>query len=93
MSTEWGKRKAWRLLLAMDDGDWAASVNSVMSRIDPQGPMTKFFIMYDDDDVPLYVGVAEEGADFEPLDDYGMPNAGCTTIRYWNPEFNRLDTI
>ena len=40
------------------------------------------FRMYDDDGELYYEGVmSEECEGFEPLDDYGMPNAGCTEIR------------
>lgn len=41
------------------------------------------FRMKDDDGVLYYEGVI--GGDhygFEPLEDFGMPNAGCTTIEY-----------
>lgn len=44
------------------------------------------FKMYDDDDELYYSGVAVLGDDesgFEPLDDFGMPNAGCTRIDYF----------
>jgi len=30
------------------------------------------------------MGVCEEG--FEPLDDFGTPAAGCTSIKYKNPK-------
>jgi hypothetical protein len=41
------------------------------------------FKMYDDDDVLYYEGfMIENGGEelFNPLDDFGMPNAGCTRI-------------
>jgi hypothetical protein len=45
--------------------------------------LTKTFRMYDDDGNLYYEGRSmEEG--FEPLDDFGMPNAGCTRIDYKN---------
>ena len=37
--------------------------------------------MYDDDDNLYYEGTCSE-LDLYPLDDYGMPNAGCTKIKY-----------
>lgn len=52
------------------------------------------FRMYDDDGELYYEGlyVGEETEDlFGPLDDFGMPNAGCTSIHYqssdgtWSP--------
>ena len=39
------------------------------------------FRMYDDDNELYYEGYSTE-EDFSPLDDYGMPNAGCTSIEY-----------
>ena len=40
------------------------------------------FRMYDDDGELYYEGkMSEECEGFEPLDDFGMPNAGCTEIR------------
>lgn len=46
------------------------------------------FRMYDDDGELYYAGRflaltdAHPESQFSPLDDYGMPNAGCTEIRY-----------
>ena len=40
------------------------------------------FSMYDDDDNCYYEGMLYGDYDgFEPLDDFGMPNAGCTYIK------------
>ena len=40
------------------------------------------FTMYDDDDNCYYQGMIYGNYDgFEPLDDFGMPNAGCTYIK------------
>ena len=40
------------------------------------------FTMYDDDDNCYYEGMIYGDFDgFEPLDDFGMPNAGCTYIK------------
>jgi hypothetical protein len=45
------------------------------------------FRMYDDDGELYYAGTIWGDYDgFEPLDDFGMPNAGCTSIRYQNKE-------
>jgi len=41
------------------------------------------FRMYDDDDILYYQGQCTEEA-FDPLDDFGMVNAGCTRIDYEN---------
>lgn len=43
----------------------------------------KDFRMYDDDGELYYSGTIVGDYDgFEPLDDFGMPNAGCTSIAY-----------
>ena len=42
----------------------------------------KDFSMYDDDDECYYIGrIYGSYEGFEPLDDFGMPNAGCTMIK------------
>lgn len=43
------------------------------------------FRMKDDDGEVYYKGriVGGDYMGFEPLDDFGMPNAGCTSIEYW----------
>ena len=44
------------------------------------------FRMYDDDGVLYYSGKIWGDFDgFEPLDDFGEPNAGCTEIRLRDP--------
>jgi hypothetical protein len=41
------------------------------------------FKMYDDDGIHYYTGrIIGDYSGFEPLDDYGMPNAGAVDIRY-----------
>ena len=43
------------------------------------------FRLLDDDGVVYYEGLSDDSdseAAFAPLDDYGMPNAGCTSIQY-----------
>jgi hypothetical protein len=40
------------------------------------------FKMYDDDGELYYEGYSLAGSDFGPLWDFGMPNAGCTGIKY-----------
>ncbi len=39
------------------------------------------FQMFDDDGGLYYEGYLLGGEGLEPLDDYGMPNAGCTEIK------------
>ncbi len=40
------------------------------------------FKMYDDDGELYYEGLSSDKDVFNPLDDFGMPNAGCTEIKY-----------
>lgn len=40
------------------------------------------FRMLDDDDLTYYHGLSSEADSFDPLDDFGTPNAGCTDIQY-----------
>jgi hypothetical protein len=44
----------------------------------------KPFRILDDDGEVYYEGLATPETDFEPLDDFGMPDAGCTEIQYKN---------
>ena len=41
------------------------------------------FRLKDDDGAVYYEGVLVGGDGFEPLDDFGTPNAGCTSIELW----------
>ena len=63
-------------------------------------PLVEWFRMYDDDRELYYTGVrtgqaedygSEDG--FEPLDDYGTPNAGATMIDYYKPETGGWETL
>ena len=52
-------------------------------------PATLHFHMFDDDGEDYYSGlcILPEGLTeeaFRPLDDFGTPNAGCTSIKYRN---------
>ena len=40
------------------------------------------FRMLDDDGEVYYRGLSDEPDTFDPLDDFGTPNAGCTDIQY-----------
>lgn len=51
------------------------------------------FRMYDDDGELYYSGRIIGSEEFEPLDDFGAPNAGCTEIRYRNPTTNKWETL
>jgi hypothetical protein len=50
-----------------------------------QSKVGQQFRLFDDDNVLCYQGrIIGNYSGFEPLDDYGTPNAGCTTIKYRN---------
>ena len=50
------------------------------------------FRMYDDDGELYYEGYSNDDSSFDPLDDFGMPNAGCADIRYKNKN-NEFETL
>lgn len=57
---------------------------------------TDHFKMYDDDGELYYSGYSKPLNDvdgFEPLDDFGMPNAGCTEIKYRNATSGKYETL
>ena len=71
---------------------WAATDIGLGDEVGKEGPWNadttltaepERFRMKDDDGIVYYKGVIYgdyEG--FEPLDDFGMPNAGCVVIEY-----------
>jgi hypothetical protein len=60
----------------IDDG---ANEGRKSAGFKPGKPMTVKFRMYDDDMELYFTGIMEE-EDFHPLDDFGMPGYGCTTL-------------
>lgn len=60
----------------------AVGVRSVNYKEGQESELTEEFRIKDDDDVIYYYGKATPDTDFDPLDDFGMPNAGCTSIEY-----------
>jgi hypothetical protein len=52
----------------------------------PEGMEVEHFYMYDGDDVLYYAGYHVGEDPFEPLDCFGMPNAGCTDIHMKNKD-------
>lgn len=54
---------------------------------------TEAFRMYDDDGNLYYQGLAKPNANFDPLDDFGMPNAGCTDIAYRNKINGKYESL
>ena len=52
------------------------------------------FKMYDGDGELYYSGrIIGEYDGFEPLDDFGMPNAGCTEIKLYNNKTREWETL
>jgi len=52
------------------------------------------FKMYDDDGELYYSGrIIGNYSGFEPLDDFGTPNAGCTEIKLLNSKTNKWETL
>lgn len=61
-------------------GPWAPPESAQSELLSGGGHV---FEMYDDDDQIYYTGrIAGAFDGFEPLDDFGRPNAGCTGIKY-----------
>lgn len=55
---------------------------------------TEKFRMYDDDDNLYYEGrIAGDYEGFEPLDDFGMPNAGAVSIKYPNRDTGEWEEL
>lgn len=53
------------------------------SKTPPDDDLGRTFRMLDDDGEVYYHGtIIGDFEGFEPLDDFGMPNAGCTAIEY-----------
>lgn len=52
------------------------------------------FRMYDDDGMLYYEGrIFGDYEGFEPIDHFGMPNAGAVDIKYLNPKTNEWEYI
>jgi hypothetical protein len=57
--------------------------DALVSGLQRRDVPSRRFRIYDDDGVFYYAGrIAGEYSGFEPLDDFGEPNCGCTEIRY-----------
>ncbi|MCW3111307.1 MAG: hypothetical protein JWQ09_5813 [Segetibacter sp.] len=70
----------------LDLDEFEAATKQQLAQIKKDG-FTIHFKMYDDDGIHYYSGYLKAKYDgseaaFAPLDDYGMPNAGCTDIKY-----------
>lgn len=68
----------------IDDGDAVGQWNGKEKTLeDAQKVCTHAFRMLDDDGEVYYHGKSSCSSSFDPLDDFGMPNAGCTDIQYF----------
>ena len=57
--------------------------------VDATKPLKKCFRLYIEDGnevEAIYEGWASETCEMEPLDDFGMPNFGCTVIKWFNSQ-------
>ena len=57
-----------------------------------QGYKHKFKLL-DDDGITYYSGLSNDDSSFAPLDEFAMPNAGCTTIQYKGKESGKFETL
>lgn len=65
----------------IDDGD-SKGVEGPRDASDDVVENASRFSIYDDDDILYYEGIIYGDYDgFEPLDDFGTPNAGATQIK------------
>jgi hypothetical protein len=51
------------------------------------------FRMLDADGNLIYEGLSDNNSSFDPLDDFGQPNWGCTTIQYLNPKTKKWEPL
>lgn len=56
-------------------------------------PMPHKFRLKDDDGEVYYYGRCACDSSFSPLDDFGQPNAGATSIEYRNPKTKRYEVL
>jgi hypothetical protein len=79
----------------------AANIGKVKWHTYNEDTTVQWFKMYDSDRNLYYSGVRTGEADelggseelFEPLDEFGTPNAGATEIRYYNPDTKEWDSL
>lgn len=51
------------------------------------------FRMKDDDGIIYYYGTCSNDSSFAPLDDFGMPDSGCTSIEYYNKDKKKWEVL
>ncbi len=76
-----------------DEGQQYSSGNELSAEEIRSHPDRIHFKMYDDDSILYYEGFSVGGQGFEPLDDFGMPNAGCTDIKQRNKETGKYESL
>jgi hypothetical protein len=89
---------AWIIEMDTDYGERApAPINPIHSRgwIDEKHDALAIheFRLADGDDIVYYYGRCTSDSSFAPLDDYGMPNDGCTDIEYKNPTTGKWEAL
>lgn len=60
-----------------------ANAKGMKSRNYKEGCANYKFRLLDDDGQVYYAGRSDDDSSFAPLDCFGLPNAGCTVIQYW----------
>ena len=77
----------WTITKDLIDGDAVGVSGPQGSTLTIEGikahPGATRFRLKDDDGEVYYEGILVGGEGFEPLDDFGMPNAGCSSIELW----------
>ncbi len=67
----------------------AGTLANAVGLVGPRGykgdgsELTHKFRLKDDDGEVYYTGRTDDDSSFAPLDGFGEPNAGATTIEYW----------
>jgi len=70
------------------------TLSSKISEIEAEMPFR--FRMLDDDDELYYIGYSSDNETinaFDALDDFGIPNAGCTEIQYFNQNNGQWEVL
>lgn len=85
-------------IITYDHGICNDCKNATQEQVDQlfSDGFTASFKMYDDDGELYYSGYSKpltEVDGFEPLDDFGMPNAGCTDIKYMNEKTTLYESL
>jgi hypothetical protein len=75
---------AWKITKAhLDCVNDSVGIRSRSWQDATEGQATLKFRMKDDDGFLYVSGVCTPETEFEPLDDYGMPGLGCTSLEFY----------